>query len=152
MLPFDNAPLGKITSLLERPISLVVKISISFTTPTSPCASIKSPILKGLKIIIKTPPAKFARLPCKARPMANPAAPIMAANEVAVVGPDAENTIRALNTHYLPNILIIGSKTDNNLPLLKNRFFEGTTLIYVCVNKACKLPVSEVSKAIELIN
>jgi len=36
--------------------------------------------------------------------------------------------------------------------LLKNRFVEGTTLIYVCVNKACKLPVSEVSKAIEFIN
>ena len=72
--------------------------------------------------------------------------------EVAVVGPNAENTIKALNTHYLPNILIIGSKTDNNLPLLKNRFVEGTTLIYVCVNKACKLPVSEVSKAIEFIN
>ena len=91
MLPLDNEPLGIIISLLERPISFVVKISISFTTPTSPWASIKSPILIGLKIIIKTPPAKLPREPCKASPIAKPAAASTAAKEVVPM-PTLPNT------------------------------------------------------------
>jgi uncharacterized protein YyaL (SSP411 family) len=71
--------------------------------------------------------------------------------EVAIVGSKVDDKIKALNAYYLPNKLIIGSSTDNNLPLLKNRYVEGKTLIYVCVNKSCKLPVSEVKKAITLI-
>lgn len=71
--------------------------------------------------------------------------------EVAIVGTDAAEKIKALNSYYLPNKLVIGSTAENDLPLLKNRFIEGKTLIYVCVNKACKLPVSEVEKAVELI-
>ena len=71
--------------------------------------------------------------------------------EVAVVGKEAKEKIKELNQTYLPNKLIIGSTEDNDLPLLKNRYIEGETYIYVCVNKACKLPVSEVEKAIPLI-
>ena len=71
--------------------------------------------------------------------------------EVAIVGSNVDDKIKALNAYYLPNKLIIGSRTDNNLPLLKNRYVEGKTLIYVCVNKSCKLPVSEVKKAITFI-
>ena len=71
--------------------------------------------------------------------------------EVAVVGKEAKEKIKELNQTYLPNKLIIGSTEDNDLPLLKNRYIEGETYIYVCVNKACKLPVSEVDKAIPLI-
>jgi len=72
--------------------------------------------------------------------------------EIAIVGSKADDKIKAINTYYLPNKLIIGSKIDNHLPLLKNRYIEGKTLIYVCVNKACKLPVSEVEQALTLIN
>ncbi len=63
MFPFDKVPFGIITNLLSGVTIFVVKISISFTTPISPCASIKSPILIGLNIIIKTPPAKLASDP-----------------------------------------------------------------------------------------
>lgn len=71
--------------------------------------------------------------------------------EVAVVGEEAKEKINELNQTYLPNKLIVGSTQDNDLPLLKNRYIEGKTLIYVCVNKSCKLPVSEVEKAIPMI-
>jgi len=71
--------------------------------------------------------------------------------EVAVVGEDAPVKINALNKTYIPNKLIIGSLTENNLPLLKNRYVEDQPFIYVCVNKACKLPVKQVEKAIELL-
>jgi len=45
---------------------------------------IKSPTLKGLKTKIKTPPAKFDNLLCKAKPTAIPSAPKIARKEVAL--------------------------------------------------------------------
>ncbi len=71
--------------------------------------------------------------------------------EVAIVGKESMQKIRDLNKTYLPNKLIAGSKQDNNMPLLANRYFENETLIYVCVNNTCKLPVKEVEKATALL-
>ena len=72
--------------------------------------------------------------------------------EVAIVGEDAKQKIRELNKTYIPNKLIAGSTSENTMPLLENRYNPDNTLIYVCVNKACKMPVSEVNKAIKLLN
>ncbi len=71
--------------------------------------------------------------------------------EVAIVGSDVHEKVKAIHTHYLPNKLVVGSNAESNLPLLKNRFIKGKTLIYVCVNKSCKLPVSEVEQALTFI-
>ena len=71
--------------------------------------------------------------------------------EVAIVGKDAFEKISKLNTFYIPNKLIAGSTTDNTLPLLENRYSPDETLIYVCVNNACKLPVSKVDEAVKLL-
>lgn len=71
--------------------------------------------------------------------------------EVAIVGEDAINKTSELNNHYLPNILIANSKKADDSPLLKDRFIEGKTFIYVCVNNACKLPVRSVEEALKLI-
>jgi uncharacterized protein YyaL (SSP411 family) len=71
--------------------------------------------------------------------------------EVAIVGNDAPQKILELNNTYIPNKLIAGSTIDNNLPLLENRYNPDDTFIYVCVNKACKLPVTEVDKAVKLL-
>ncbi|MEZ4798086.1 MAG: thioredoxin domain-containing protein [Flavobacteriaceae bacterium] len=71
--------------------------------------------------------------------------------EVAIVGAEVYEKIKDLNSYYLPNKLIIGSESENNLPLLQNRYVQDKTLIYVCVNKACKLPVEEIEKAVTFI-
>ncbi|ULC59392.1 thioredoxin domain-containing protein [Flaviramulus sp. BrNp1-15] len=71
--------------------------------------------------------------------------------EVAIVGKEAKQKISDLNKNYIPNKLIVGSTSENNLPLLENRYNPNETFIYVCVNKACKLPVSEVSQALKLL-
>ncbi|MCF7568350.1 thioredoxin domain-containing protein [Sabulilitoribacter arenilitoris] len=71
--------------------------------------------------------------------------------EVAIVGADAKQKITELNKTYLPNKLIAASTSENNMPLLENRFNPDNTFIYVCVNKACKLPVTEVNDAIKFI-
>jgi uncharacterized protein YyaL (SSP411 family) len=69
--------------------------------------------------------------------------------EVVVVGADALEKVKELNSHYLPNIVIAGSKGENSGPLFENRYVPDETLIYVCVNNACKLPVTETKIAIE---
>ena len=71
--------------------------------------------------------------------------------EIAVVGENSIKQVEEINKKYIPNKLIIGSKLENNLPLLKNRYVEGKTLIYVCVNKACKMPTEDLDEALSLI-
>ncbi|RNL77875.1 thioredoxin domain-containing protein [Sinomicrobium pectinilyticum] len=65
--------------------------------------------------------------------------------EVAVAGENAIKKVRELNRNYSPNKLVTGATGDSELPLLQNRFVEDKTLIYVCVNFSCKLPVGKVS-------
>ncbi len=69
------------------------------------------------------------------------------AYEVAICGPEAAKLYREINAEYYPNLLFAVSKTESDLPLLQNRFAKGTTRIFVCQDKACKLPVEMVDEA-----
>ncbi|MDX1278680.1 MAG: glycoside hydrolase family 76 protein [Oceanihabitans sediminis] len=71
--------------------------------------------------------------------------------EVAIAGEDTSQKVKELNQTYLPNKLIAGSETKSKLPLLQNRFIKDKTMIYVCLNKACKLAVSKTEDAIQLL-
>ena len=71
--------------------------------------------------------------------------------EVAIVGNDVFSKLNELNTSYIPNKIIAGSNKESSSPLLKNRYQENKTLIYVCVDNSCKLPVSKVENAIEIL-
>ena len=72
--------------------------------------------------------------------------------EVAIVGEDAINKAKDLNSYYLPNILIANSTKSSDSPLIKDRFIDGKTYIYVCINNACKLPVTSIEDALKLIS
>ncbi|MCP4220837.1 MAG: thioredoxin domain-containing protein [bacterium] len=69
--------------------------------------------------------------------------------EVAIVGEDCLKVRKELDKHFLPNAVILGGKTEVELPLLKDKLVKGQTTIYVCKNKACMLPVTEAAKALE---
>ena len=71
--------------------------------------------------------------------------------EVAVVGEDAVSINRELIQYYLPNTIITGATQDSNQPLLANKYVSDETLIYVCVNGTCKLPQTDLSKAVQSI-
>lgn len=71
--------------------------------------------------------------------------------ELAICGENAFELMDELNKEYLPQVLFCAGKNENNLPLLENRFTEGQTLIYVCQNNACKLPVKTAKEALKLI-
>jgi len=71
--------------------------------------------------------------------------------EIAIVGKDA-NVVRSnFKDHFLPNALFLGGATEGNLALLKNKLQKGETTIYVCQNKVCKLPVTEIERAVNLV-
>ena len=67
--------------LLSLVVMAVFIICIPLTLPSTPPTAIQSPALKGLKIRIKRPEAKFDRLFCNARPTARPKAPKAARKE-----------------------------------------------------------------------
>ncbi|MBK5278435.1 MAG: thioredoxin domain-containing protein [Bacteroidia bacterium] len=70
--------------------------------------------------------------------------------EVAIVGNDAEHIRKKLHRHPLPFALLVGTKTKSDLSVLQGRDSKnGKTLIYVCFNKTCKLPVATVEAALE---
>jgi len=71
--------------------------------------------------------------------------------EIVIVGENAQEKLDKLNTYYLPNALKLISTTESNLPPFKGRFSSEKTLIFVCVNNACKLPVTTVEEAINLM-
>ena len=71
--------------------------------------------------------------------------------EVAIVGPDALNLRKEMAQEYYANSIFLGTKKEEDLDLLKEKYVDGTTMIYVCQNKVCKLPVSDSKAAIELM-
>ncbi|MCW3071141.1 MAG: thioredoxin [Bacteroidetes bacterium] len=71
--------------------------------------------------------------------------------ELAIVGKSVDEKYRAFQKHYLPNVIFAGSAAQSSLPLLKNRFVEGRTLIYVCTNKTCLAPVDNAEAALSQI-
>tara|TARA_Y100000782_G_scaffold115487_1_gene159073 strand:+ start:5129 stop:7243 length:2115 start_codon:yes stop_codon:yes gene_type:complete len=71
--------------------------------------------------------------------------------EVVFTGEKSVDQLHSFTQHYIPNALLAGSKTPSTLALLQNRVVNGKSLIYVCQNKACKLPVETVEEALEQV-
>ncbi len=71
--------------------------------------------------------------------------------EVAIVGKNSDQIRKELMQHYLPHALFLGGETEGTLELLKDKLQDGETMIYVCQNKVCKLPVMESQKALKLM-
>jgi uncharacterized protein YyaL (SSP411 family) len=72
--------------------------------------------------------------------------------EVAIVGENAFDMLKKIQQYYLPHVVFCAGKTENGLPLLKNRFSAGKTLIYICQNQSCRLPVETAEEAVSLLN
>lgn len=71
--------------------------------------------------------------------------------EVAVTGEKAIAKLHEIQRHYLPNALFCAGTGASDLPLLKDRLAVGKTLIYICQNQTCQLPVEAVSDALKLM-
>ena len=71
--------------------------------------------------------------------------------EVVIVGEQAEEKRKAFKKYHLPNIVFAGSAIESPLPLIKNRWIENKTMIYVCIGKTCNMPVNDIREAMNYI-
>ena len=69
--------------------------------------------------------------------------------EIAVVGNDFKSKGKEIAKNYIPNSILVGSKKEGDIDLLKNRYNEGETLIYVCIEGTCKLPVTDTEQMLK---
>lgn len=72
--------------------------------------------------------------------------------EVVVIGNECMERLSELHNNYIPNKLIAGGFTESESSLLKSRFVPNKTLIYVCVNNACKYPVETIEETIKMLH
>lgn len=68
---------------------------------------------------------------------------------IAITGPGCLEKAAAIRKHYHPSVFFCGSENESGLPILKDRFVEGETMIYVCTGKECKLPTTSVEVALK---
>ncbi len=71
--------------------------------------------------------------------------------EVAILGSTAHSKVKEFNSYYIPNVLLAGSNTPSNEPLLDERFVSNETLYYVCVNNSCKYPQKKIKKVLDIL-
>jgi len=71
--------------------------------------------------------------------------------ELVIVGKSVNENLVALYKQSPPNVIFALSDKTSDLPLLKNRYVEGQTLIYVCKNNSCLLPTKTVAEALKQI-
>ena len=72
--------------------------------------------------------------------------------EMAVLGVNAPDLVKEMQSGFQPNILWAFSKTESNIPILRDRMVSENTLIYVCREGVCKLPVSLAKQALEILS
>jgi uncharacterized protein YyaL (SSP411 family) len=69
--------------------------------------------------------------------------------EVAITGKEAKFRAKTIQKEYLPNKMVAFSEIESNLPLLTSRLKNGQTLIYICRNKSCNLPLDSTDEALK---
>ena len=71
--------------------------------------------------------------------------------EIAVIGPESKLITDQITNYFTPNTIVVQSKTESILPLFIDRFFEDETYIYVCQNKTCQRPETNINLALEQV-
>jgi len=60
----------------------------------------------------------------------------------------SETNHNEFSIYYIPYKIFVGSIKESNLPLLDVKDSNENTMVYVCVNEACKLPVKNIEEAL----
>jgi len=72
--------------------------------------------------------------------------------EVVICGENALPLRSHISDQYFfPGTLLAGCTQQENIPLTKSRLVKGKSLIYVCIDNTCQLPVTTADGALELL-
>jgi uncharacterized protein YyaL (SSP411 family) len=69
--------------------------------------------------------------------------------ELVIAGNHAGKVLQQFYTHYLPDIVFTGATSPSELPLLKDRYIQDKTLIYLCENRHCELPSEDADSVLK---
>lgn len=72
--------------------------------------------------------------------------------EIVVIGENAPVKFLEIQNSFHPNVIWAYSEKKSSLPLFKGRFVRGKTLIYVCREGACQLPVESAAEAVKMLD
>jgi hypothetical protein len=70
--------------------------------------------------------------------------------EIAITGERSLEFARELQRSSLPPSIFLGGNKED-LPLLENKLVKNKTMIYVCKNRTCKLPVEDTKEALRQV-
>lgn len=70
--------------------------------------------------------------------------------EIAIIGTDANDKRRELEQYFIPNKILLGG-TSGSLPLFHNKTEGTVTRIFVCKDKVCQLPSTDIQSALKQI-
>ena len=68
--------------------------------------------------------------------------------ELAICGDLAIDYAKKINTTYLPNLVLAGTKNKSKLPFLKDRYDANQNLFYLCQNQTCSAPKTNFTEII----
>lgn len=104
-------------------------------------------MLGRMKKLILTEPGYLANWGCLLTAQVKPVA------EVVISGRSYLEFRKKIDEGYHPHMILAGTAKESEIPLLRGRSAsDGVTTVYVCYNKTCKLPVTEIEKAIQMID
>lgn len=70
--------------------------------------------------------------------------------EIAFIGPDCDALRKDMDRYFIPNKVVMGAVDTSSLPLLEQKTqISGQSAIYVCFDKTCQLPVTNVEAALK---
>ncbi len=102
-------------------------------------------MIESLKTIISKHPNSFAIWAAEA---INIAAGI---NEIVIIGSNMIPLVNEMLLHYIPNKILQASNTVSHMPLLAKKTIFKKTLLYLCLNSACKLPYDTTADVMSVI-
>jgi len=72
--------------------------------------------------------------------------------EIAILGAECRDLAAKLYEEYLPHCILAACDHHSELALLRGRFVAEKSLIYICTNGSCQLPVESVETALNRLN
>jgi uncharacterized protein len=73
--------------------------------------------------------------------------------QIIICGNNASEWKQQLNQQYIPNSLVIAlSKPSSTVPLMAEKLFSDETVVYICRNKTCSLPMRSVEEVKKSLN
>lgn len=68
---------------------------------------------------------------------------------IAIVGIGFEKARKEFDKNYFPNAILLGGKTEGSVALLEGKLTSQETTVFVCKDKVCNRPTTDVGEAIK---